>query len=733
LSERKEFKMDQLKKSSLLCLLALVVSVLAAYIIGVSPVGVQAQVANENPPRSLVMQNAEDYETYSWTPGSNNVGSRSGWAWLACQSQNVWTTIQSDFFSGVPVTGVAYQWGGWDTIDGFQASLNSGELAGDTYDNYHPCPGGGSQKPYFYNATGIDCSGFVTRVWGRTDQKYGCSGLTTISTAISFDEGDYQNDLPRKLRMGDVFNYVTDHVVLLRYFDPDDPLHTPYFYESTWGENQVVRSSGWGRIWPVRNDNTGYRPYRYNNIVDDAYLPDIKANYSGWNSIITVKDNGYNHERPSGAAQITFYDSNGDEVATETKPDLAEDGIWILDASSVVGNNFSGSAVVAAEYDVSVVVQNRHSSMITAYDGIGPTSGTAPDPGFACAADTLHLPLIMRNHDLYGEIWNTTIYIQNASPETAYVYVDFYKQNGSWKDTDLYTIQPGASINLDQVNDGELGSSFIGSARVYSLYQRPVAAIVNEVNTYSDLAMAYNAFSFGAKDVYLPFSFRGWLDLYSDIPVQNIGSSTTVDVYYYEQGGDGEPEWHDSEPIGRRALHIFDPPSGMQGKIAAAVVTSNSSNLIALLHERKEPWIRYMIYNGVAKTASMEMSYVSHVPILYREEYWDSENNRWQLLWLSSIQVQNTEEDIIFITANFFDEAGDEVHWVGDFASANRAVTFYLPAITDLGHNYVGSARVEGHRKIDFPGVNVDRELIAIANVQDFLGGRGGGYNGFNR
>jgi len=106
--------MAQLKRFSLLCLLALVASVLAAFVIGSSSVRVQAQVANENLPRSLVMQNAEAYQLYFWTPGSNNLGSRSGWAWLACQGQNVWTTIYSDpyYQAGHEYMGVAYQWGG---------------------------------------------------------------------------------------------------------------------------------------------------------------------------------------------------------------------------------------------------------------------------------------------------------------------------------------------------------------------------------------------------------------------------------------------------------------------------------------------------------------------------------------------------------------------------------------------------------------------------------------------
>jgi len=182
----------------------------------------------------------------------------------------------------------------------------------------------------------------------------------------------------------------------------------------------------------------------------------------------------------------------------------------------------------------------------------------------------------------------------------------------------------------------------------------------------------------------------------------------------------------DPEYIGSNALHIFYPPPEMDGRLAAAVARNNSSNLIALLDERKD-FIHYMTYNGVAKTDSMETSYRSHVPILYRENYGTSG-------WQSSIQVQNIEEEeTIFITVDFFDQSGDEVMFLGDWAPANRSTTFYLPVITDLGYNYVGSAVVKGHDDLSW---DVNRKVIAIANVQDFNmwdGDRGGGYNGFNR
>ena len=131
------------------------------------------------------------------------------------------------------------------------------------------------------------------------------------------------------------------------------------------------------------------------------------------------------------------------------------------------------------------------------------------------------------------------------------------------------------------------------------------------------------------------------------MPVQNIDSSdSSVTVTYYEQGTTWSYE-DDPEDIGCNASHIFYPPPEMDGRLAAAVARNNSSNLIALLDERRdeerdeEPYrSQYMTYNGVARTDSMA-SCVSYVPILYRNE------NGWQ----SSIQVQNIDsQDRIFVT-----------------------------------------------------------------------------------
>jgi hypothetical protein len=162
-----------------------------------------------------------------------------------------------------------------------------------------------------------------------------------------------------------------------------------------------------------------------------THLPNIRVNRYDYDdrSVITVRNviSG-----TYAAVNITIYDQNGNQVGSSDHT-LTTGGSWTVNAFDIADGGIqylSGSAVLAASPEVVVVVQNRTSSMITAYDGIGPVTSTAPDPGFAKAASTLHLPLIMRNYSLYDYTWNTTIYIQNTGMATANVYVYFYSQGG---------------------------------------------------------------------------------------------------------------------------------------------------------------------------------------------------------------------------------------------------------------------------------------------------------------
>ncbi|HCC22166.1 hypothetical protein A2480_03770 [Candidatus Uhrbacteria bacterium RIFOXYC2_FULL_47_19] len=87
---------------------------------------------------------------------------------------------------------VSYDWGGFDTPSGFSNAMSSGYKAGNMNTSY-----------VLSCSYGVDCSGFVSRIWGLT-YKLSTSSIPSYSTAAYGPT--YQ--------LGEVFNYPGNHVVV---------------------------------------------------------------------------------------------------------------------------------------------------------------------------------------------------------------------------------------------------------------------------------------------------------------------------------------------------------------------------------------------------------------------------------------------------------------------------------------------------------------------------------------
>ncbi|WP_448544486.1 hypothetical protein [Roseiflexus sp.] len=178
--------------------------------------------------RSYISQNAYRYLSNSKNLTATNIDGN-------CSGREKPQYLSSPgIYSSVP-----YDWGGWVTVAGFNSSMDSGLQAGDINRTEESC------------SQGVDCSGFVTQAWGRTDQKYGTCTLPDISTS-----------LPDKwsLREGDIMNRCEHHVFLIRAIDANGAT----VYESTTDENLdrvVYRRLPWSRF-------NGYQPRRYNGLCD---------------------------------------------------------------------------------------------------------------------------------------------------------------------------------------------------------------------------------------------------------------------------------------------------------------------------------------------------------------------------------------------------------------------------------------------------------------------------------
>lgn len=124
---------------------------------------------------------AEDYVSHTWTPKSKNI------------NHTLYTEIgrSSVFTAGTEVTGVAYAWGGYDTISGFDTRISNGEPAGLIYSKNSNDVA--LTWETYHKFAGIDCSGFVSRLWSLTTHR-STKELLNYADRIPFWDAN-QNDI----------------------------------------------------------------------------------------------------------------------------------------------------------------------------------------------------------------------------------------------------------------------------------------------------------------------------------------------------------------------------------------------------------------------------------------------------------------------------------------------------------------------------------------------------------
>lgn len=149
---------------------------------------------------------------------------------------------------GEEMTGVPYQWGGFDTPRQFLRSLARAEAAGDISTPAKRRLGDAGTST---EACGIDCSGLISRCW-RLDRPVSTRELPSICLPLQSWH---------QLKAGDIL--LNDrHVLLFKaWADPESLL----CYEA--GPFPVWRVNA-ARIPVTKLRREGYSPWRYRNIRD---------------------------------------------------------------------------------------------------------------------------------------------------------------------------------------------------------------------------------------------------------------------------------------------------------------------------------------------------------------------------------------------------------------------------------------------------------------------------------
>jgi hypothetical protein len=155
------------------------------------------------------------------------------------------TKYRPSFQLNQRVTGIAYDWGGMDTIAAFDRKIAAGQAAGSHQEE-------GVSKC----TTGVDCSGLVSLVWKQTD-KFGTANMDSIAIRLTID-------VLTQLEKGDALNRSGSHIVLFDSYNSDGSINV---YEARGGTTSRVvfsRNQPWSRFLdPTRL----YVPIRYKAVA----------------------------------------------------------------------------------------------------------------------------------------------------------------------------------------------------------------------------------------------------------------------------------------------------------------------------------------------------------------------------------------------------------------------------------------------------------------------------------
>ena len=145
--------------------------------------------------------------------------------------------------------GIPYQWGGFSSLSEFDEGLRRGLAAGDVYT---PAKRRHLNDAVSRHAVGLDCSGFISRVW-RLPRHHSTRELEGLSQRLpGYDD----------LQPGDILNRWNDHVVLFVRFT--NPGRTRFEFYHTGGEiaSKVTREQT-----EVANlQRLGFVPLRYRKL-----------------------------------------------------------------------------------------------------------------------------------------------------------------------------------------------------------------------------------------------------------------------------------------------------------------------------------------------------------------------------------------------------------------------------------------------------------------------------------
>jgi len=200
---------------------------------------------------------AEIYSRHSWRPFARNILHSRDPAGIQVDTPDIGYRPESGrngwWVPGETNVGIPYKWGGFDDPASFDGAISAGRAAGDVST---PAKRLADNAAVSTRATGVDCSGFVSR----------CLKLPSVHDSAQLPSLCDPLPGPGQLRPGDLLNIPRKHVLLFAGWARPDHSWI-YFYETggipEW--KPALKEAPLAALMDL-----GYQPLRYRGMAHEA-------------------------------------------------------------------------------------------------------------------------------------------------------------------------------------------------------------------------------------------------------------------------------------------------------------------------------------------------------------------------------------------------------------------------------------------------------------------------------
>lgn len=413
-------------------------------------------------------------------------------------------------------------------------------------------------------------------------------------------------------------------------------------------------------------------------VKDATYLPALHnegSNY--WQSQFVTRHG----DSESHSINQYYYDANGNPTAAwgtgyDTCNLASGSHCWIpaWDYSRIPAGT-TGSAIVSGGQAGDLVVESLRSGGLTNYTGIASSSGE----GWMMPGTSLYVPAFKKAY--YGRSGHLEIF--NPGVNSATVTPRFYEaDSGTLTTCSNFNIAPGARRTYHPSDCSSLASNKIYGVRLTAT--QPIVAVMREDDDATHTkAATVNAFSSGAKKLYVPVVKSNYYGNVSAIIVQNTtGSGTPASVTFYDI--DSGSTWNTSYFLPPYATHSFYLPDTVPANQMTSAIVTAGQNIVATAYETKSASGWYMQYNAVVFGGKAVI-----LPRIMKNAGADN--------WRTGILIQNTNGlRSADVTVRYFTAGGNEVSAAMETFTVgyNESKELYTLNNSALSNGFDGSAVV---------------------------------------